>query len=79
MAMEVLTTPFHCHLETLDNFHCNLVELCQSITQFMLALQSMTPTMTPPVMLLPTPSTTNFLELTTAQTTDQCYHALPTV
>jgi len=47
MTMDMMTTislitqPFHCHLKTLDNFHCNLLAFCQSIKQFTLVLQPM--------------------------------------
>jgi len=39
MMISLITQPFHCHLKTLDNFHCNLLAFCWSLKQFTLVLQ----------------------------------------
>jgi len=66
MMISLITQPFHCHLKTLDNFHCNLLAFHWSIKQFTLVLQLM---MMMPMMTMMLPIMTLMMTTKTLLTT----------
>jgi len=70
MMISKIAQPFCKHLQTLDNFHCNLQMLCQSLKQFTVMLWMLLWTMTTTMLAMVTTTmlamvTTTMLPMTT--------------